>query len=146
MPISVYVLRKGLELNPSLNVPSTIRNFISSTLLAQRRSLRCIRHILPSGAAHRTFNEIMYSEWIKVMTTVPYFWHGYIHSGTTFLYLQYSHPLIYHFCQMFGRRRTPSARPSLLMFSIDRPITRVSSFPVLYRVPRRGSFTLEKRS
>ena len=37
---------------------------------------------------------------------------------------------------MFGRRRTPSARPSLLMFCIDRPIARISSSLVLYRVPR----------
>ena len=28
---------------------------------------------------------------------------------------------------MFGRRRTPSASPSLLMFRIDRPIARISS-------------------
>ena len=32
------------------------------------------------------------------------------------------------------------------MFRIDRPIARISSFLVLYRVPRSGSFTLEKRS
>ena len=30
------------------------------------------------------------------MVTVQYFWHGFIHRGTTFMYLQYSHPLIYH--------------------------------------------------
>ena len=49
-------------------------------------------------------------------------------------------------CQMFGRRRTPLARPPLLMFRIDRPIARVSSSLVLYRVPRSGSFILAKRS
>ena len=37
---------------------------------------------------------------------------------------------------MFGRRRTPSERPSLLMFRIDHPIARISSYLVLYRVPR----------
>ena len=31
------------------------------------------------------------------------------------------------FCQMVGRRRTPSARPSLLMLRIDRHIARISS-------------------
>ena len=31
------------------------------------------------------------------MVTVWYFWHGFIHKGTTFMYLQYSHPaLIYY--------------------------------------------------
>ena len=30
------------------------------------------------------------------------------------------------FCQKFGRRSTPSARPYLLMFRIDRPTARVS--------------------
>ena len=37
---------------------------------------------------------------------------------------------------MFGSRRTPSARPSLLMFRINGSIARVSSSIVLYRVPR----------
>ena len=37
------------------------------------------------------------------------------HRSTTFMYLQYSPPLLFiTFCQMFGRRRTPSARQSLL--------------------------------
>ena len=53
------------------------------------------------------------------MATVRYFWHGFIHRGTT--------------C------RKPSARPSLLMFGIDRPIARISSSLVLYRLPRNGS-------
>ena len=35
-------------------------------------------------------------------------------------------------------------RPSLLMSCIDRPIARISSSLVLYRVPRSGSFTLAK--
>ena len=30
------------------------------------------------------------------MATVWYCWQGFIHRGTTFMYLQYSHPLIYH--------------------------------------------------
>ena len=30
------------------------------------------------------------------MTTVRYFWHAFIHRGTTFMCLQYSRPLIYH--------------------------------------------------
>ena len=81
------------------------------------------------------------------MATIQYFWHGFIHRGTTFMYLQYSRsPLFITFCQMFGRRRTPSARPSLLMFCIDRSIARINSSLVLYRVPRSGSFTLVKRS
>ena len=41
------------------------------------------------------------------MVTVRYF---FIHRGTTFMYLQYSRPRIYHIFQMFGRRRTPSVR------------------------------------
>ena len=84
---------------------------------------------------------------MKVMTIVRYFWHGFIHRGTTFMYLQYNRaPLFITFCQMFGRRRTPSARPSCLMFWIERPIARISPSLVLYRVPRSGSFTLAKRS
>ena len=59
------------------------------------------------------------------MATVRYFWHGLIHSGT-FMYLQYRRPLII-FCQMFGRRRIPSARPCLLMFRIVRPVTQFIS-------------------
>ena len=30
------------------------------------------------------------------MATFRYFWHGFIHRDTTFMYLQYSRPLIYH--------------------------------------------------
>ena len=51
---------------------------------------------------------------------------------------------MYPFFQMFGRRRKPSARPSLLIFLTDRPIARISSSLVLYRVPRSDSFTLAK--
>ena len=32
------------------------------------------------------------------------------------------------FCQMFGRRRKPSARPYLLMFRIDRPVSSTDKF------------------
>ena len=53
------------------------------------------------------------------MATVRYFYHGFIHSGTTFMYIQYSAPLFITFFQMFRRCRTPSARPSLLIFHID---------------------------
>ena len=49
------------------------------------------------------------------------------------------------FSQMFGRHRTPSAHPSLLMFPIDRPIARISSNLVMYWVSRSGTFTLAKR-
>ena len=52
-------------------------------------------------------------------------------------------PLI-TFCQMFGRRRKPSARPSLSIARIDRPIAQRSSSLVLYRVPSSSSFTLVK--
>ena len=52
-------------------------------------------------------------------------------------------PLIYHFCQTFGRRRTPSTRPFLFMFRIGSPISQVIS-SVLYRVPRTDSLTLAK--
>ena len=49
------------------------------------------------------------------------------------MYLQYSRPILFFtFCQMLGRRRTPSAQPSLLMFRIDRPIARISLSLVLY--------------
>ena len=47
---------------------------------------------------------------------------------------------------MFGKRRTPSARQSLLMYHIDRPISRISSSLLLYRVPGSGSFILVKNS
>ena len=77
------------------------------------------------------------------MATVRYFWHGFIHRGTTFTYLQYSHPFIYYFCQTFGRRHTQSACPSLLMFSIDRPIARIISCVV--PGPSECSFTLTMR-
>ena len=53
--------------------------------------------------------------------------------GITFMYLQYIAPLFITLCKMFGRRRTLSAHPSLLMFRIDRPIARVSSSLELYR-------------
>ena len=49
-------------------------------------------------------------------------------------------PLI-TFYHIFGRHRTPSARPSLLMFRADRPIVRISSSLVLYRIPRSGSYS-----
>ena len=55
-------------------------------------------------------------------------------------------PLFITFCPVFGRLRTPSARPSLLIFHTDRPMARISSSLVLYWNPRSGSFTLAKRS
>ena len=42
--------------------------------------------------------------------------------------------LIITFCQKFGRHRTPSVHPSLLMFRIDCPMAWISSSLVLYRV------------
>ena len=56
---------------------------------------------------------------------------------------------VQHLCsffQMFGRRRTPSVRPSLLMFRIDLSIAWIISSLMLYRVPPSGSFILLKRS
>ena len=53
--------------------------------------------------------------------------------------------LIYHLCQIFGKRRTQSACPSLLMSHIVRPIAQISSSLVLYRVPRSGSFLSQWR-
>ena len=48
--------------------------------------------------------------------------------------LQYSRPpLLMPFFQMVRRRRTTRARPTLLIFRIDRPKARVSSSLVLYR-------------
>ena len=47
---------------------------------------------------------------------------------------------------MFGRHRTPSARPSLFTFRIDRPIGRISSSLALYRVPRCGSLWRRDRN
>ena len=40
-------------------------------------------------------------------------------------------PRTSYFCQMFGRRRTPSAHQYLLMFRIDRPRTRIISSHVV---------------
>ena len=50
-----------------------------------------------------------------------------------------SPPLFTASLQMFGKRPTPSARPSLLTFRIDRPIARISSSLMLYRAPCSGS-------
>ena len=55
-------------------------------------------------------------------------------------------PLFINFFQMFGRHRTPSAHPSLLMFCIDCPVAWISSSLALYWVPHSSSFTLAKRS
>ena len=87
----------------------------------------------------------IYKGWIKVMTTVQYFWHGFIHMATAFIYLQYSSPLFITFYQMFGVRRIPSAPHSLLMFLTDRPIASIRSSLVLYRVPRSVCFIFAKR-
>ena len=70
----------------------------------------------------------------KVMATVRYFWHGFIH----IMYLQYSRPLIYHFLPNVWKA---SYTISASMFRINRPIARISSSCVLYLVPRNGSFT-----
>ena len=85
-----------------------------------------------------------YKGWIKLIVTVWYFWHGFIQKGTTFMNLQYNRPLITTFCQMFGRRRTPSARPSLLI-RIDLPIARFKFISCDVPGPHSGSFTLAKR-
>ena len=47
-------------------------------------------------------------------------------------------PLFITVCQMFERRRSPSAHSSPFMFRTPRPIARISSSLVLYRVPRNG--------
>ena len=79
------------------------------------------------------------------MVSVRYFWNSFIQRGTTFMYLQYSRPRLFiTFRQMSGRLRSPSAIPSLLMFLIDCLIAWISSYLVLYRVHRSGSFTLAK--
>ena len=41
---------------------------------------------------------------------------------------------------MFGRHRTPSVRPSLLMFHIERPLAWISSSVVLYHAPSQWFF------
>ena len=46
---------------------------------------------------------------------------------------------------MFGRRRTPSAPPYLLMFRLDRPIAGIRSSLVLYRLPCSVSLALWRR-
>ena len=84
---------------------------------------------------------MMYKDWIKSNGNSSIFltWlnHRVQHSCTFNTVV----PLM-TFCQMFGRRRSPSARPSLLIFRTDSPKARISSCPVLYRVLRSGSFTL----
>ena len=51
----------------------------------------------------------------KVMATIRYFRHDFIHKCTKLIYLQYSRPpLFITFCQM--RRCTSSACPSLSIF------------------------------
>ena len=80
------------------------------------------------------------------MESVRYFCHDFIHRGTTYMYLNKVAPLFITFYQIFGRRRTPSARQSLLLLRIDRLIARISSSLELYRAPRSGSFTLAMRS
>ena len=51
-------------------------------------------------------------------------------------------PLFITFCQMFGRHHTPSAPPSLFMFHIDCPITRISSSLIVGMVVDLGFTTL----
>ena len=87
-----------------------------------------------------------FKDWIKSNGNSSIFLIWLYSQGTKFMYLQYSRPFIYHLLKMFGRRRILSAGPSLLMFRIDRLISRISSSLVLYRVPGSGSFTLAKRS
>ena len=75
------------------------------------------------------------------MEKIRYFSYGFIQHLCTFNIVTL---LFITFCKISGRRSTPSARPSLLMFRIDRPIARISSSLVLYRVPRSVSFTLAR--
>ena len=75
------------------------------------------------------------------MTTVRYFWHTFIHRGTTFMYLQYSRPLIYHFLPNIWKA---SYTISGWIF-VEVPYWRISSPLVLYWVPRGVSFTLANR-
>ena len=70
------------------------------------------------------------------MATVRYFWHCFIQKGTTCRFLQYSRPLSVNYSQLFGRHRTRSALPSLLMFRIDRTLTQIGSSLELFRVAR----------
>ena len=67
--------------------------------------------------------------WVNL--TVRYFWHGFIHRVQHLCAFNIVAPLFITFCQMYGRRRTLSTRPSLLMFRIDRPIARISSSRVV---------------
>ena len=68
-----------------------------------------------------------------------------IYSQEYNIYVQ-STPWFITFRQMSGRRRTTSARPSLFMFHIHRPIALVSSSLVLYQVLRSCYFSLAKGS
>ena len=88
----------------------------------------------------------IYKGLIKVMATVRYFWHGFIHRGLTFMYLQdIRAPLIYHISPDFWKTSyTISA-----FIIVDVPywppyITDLSL--VLNLVPRSGSSTLAKIS
>ena len=87
-----------------------------------------------------------YKCWIKSNGNSLIFSHGFIQRNTTFITFNIVAPLFITFYEMFGRRRTPSAPTSLLMFRIERPISRTSSSIVLYRVTHSSSFTLAKRS
>ena len=59
------------------------------------------------------------------MATLRYFWHGFIQGYNIYV------PYLSNFCQMFGRRRTPSVRPSLYWppYSTDKFISCVVPGP-----------------
>ena len=48
-------------------------------------------------------------------------------------------PLFITFCQMFGKRPYTNSASIFVAFHINRPLARISSSLVLYRVPRSGS-------
>ena len=81
------------------------------------------------------------------MATVRYFWHGFIHKGTTFMYLHYCRPLYLSPFAKCLQRVVHDQRVHLCWYSVlDRPTARISSSLVLHRFPRSSPFTLPKRS
>ena len=88
---------------------------------------RCFPHPTLSLAFEQTLQDLKRSRGMSLFTGVQHL--------CTFNISVVAIPYLSTFCQMFGRGRTPSACPSLLMFRIDHPVARISSSFVPFRPP-----------
>ena len=122
---SPEVLHSLRAYNPmSLNLLRTFWLLAATPVASRSSQCRVVAEVVEFLRAHSLYIYIyiyicvysIYKSWIKVVTTVRYFCHGFIHREATFVYFQYCRPQIITFCQMFGRRRTSSVWLSLLIF------------------------------